>query len=140
MDLSKRYFKKILGVTTFFLPLAFNACFGDIKVVRLDSTYSIVTTDVDADRSLSYDLGDGSFVGRVNGQVVAVGLDDNFIIAKQHLDGDSSKVNYYILNRKLDNRSADPKDCVIGPLDETQFAEKRAELGVPAELAFTKIF
>lgn len=77
----------------------------------------------------------------VRSTVFAVGFDNNFIIAKQHPFAfpnviDRSVTNFYIVAiDSLD--SLRPEKCVIGPLTEEQFLQKRGELSVPNELSFT---
>jgi hypothetical protein len=45
--------------------------------------YALVSTDTDSDTSLSRDLGGGSWIGRVDATVFAVGRNDRFVVAKQ---------------------------------------------------------
>lgn len=67
--------------------------------------------------------------------VFAYGWNDDFILAKRHPSLDGWKPNLYVTHWYLiEVRNA----TVHGPLTEQQFTELRRELGVPAELSFTK--
>jgi hypothetical protein len=77
-------------------------------------------------------------LGRVPASVFAVGWDDQFILAKQHpragypAPAERNVTHWYII--RVTN------DEVFGPLTESEFAAKRAELGVPDSLAFARVF
>ena len=67
--------------------------------------------------------------------VVGYGWNDDFIIAKRHPSLDGWKPNLYGTHWYLiEVHNA----TVHGPLTEQQFTELRRELGVPADLTFTK--
>jgi hypothetical protein len=67
--------------------------------------------------------------------VFAYGWNDDFIAAKRHPSLDGWKPNLYATYWYLTEVH---NATVHGPLTEQQFTELRRELGVPAELAFTK--
>ena len=109
---------------------------------HITGNYYLVSTDyVDEDLSVSYDLGDGSYIGVVNETVFAVGYNKDFIIAKQHPakeinNPDKSITNYFIvpITNKVDKW---PDENKIGPLTELEFLIKRKELNIPEDLTFT---
>lgn len=117
-----------------------SSCVQDMRTFDIDSTYAVVTTDIRADTALCYKLGNGSCIGRVDGQVVAVGWDANYIIVERHPGGNPSAVEYYILVRRNDGPYAEPEESVVGPFDKSAFAEARSKTGVPTSLTFSKRF
>lgn len=122
------------------LVASLTSCGQDMSVFKIDTIYSVVTTDTKADTCLAYNLGNGSHIGRVDGQVVAVGWDAQFIIIKQHHKGNPKDVKFFILDKSKDSMTAEPGDSVLGPLDSTSFVAERVRLRVPALLDFTKHF
>lgn len=97
--------------------------------------YRLSWIDIPENVTLSYDLGKGSSVGRIEEQVFAVGWDGRYLVAQQHPKGNKKITNYFIIDAKKDSPSADPKDVVIGPLTEAEYKTKSAELKLPS---FTK--
>jgi hypothetical protein len=89
------------------------AC-GDIidHSTKLNEIYHVDTIDLDEDRSLYWSYKGGGGVGRVNNGVVAVGLNDRYIIVKQHINDIDS---YSILDMTKDSIYAEPSDSVYGP-------------------------
>jgi hypothetical protein len=98
--------------------------------------YKLSWIDIPENVTLSYDLGKGSSVGRIEEQVFAVGWDGHYLVAQQHPKGDKNIINYFIIDAKKDTPMADPKDVVIGPLTEAEYKVKSGELNLPQ---FTKI-
>ncbi|MDR2805906.1 MAG: DUF3997 domain-containing protein [Dysgonamonadaceae bacterium] len=97
--------------------------------------------------SLSYDLGDGSYIGVVPPTLFAAGYDDEYIIAKQHPrngvyghgDIDKNVTYYYIVPLKYKVHHS-PDENRMGPLSEEEFSAKRKELKMSDSLTFTKTF
>ena len=98
---------------------------------HITGPYRLIAVDVDKQMSISYDLGDGSAIGRIDETVFAFGYDKRFIVAKQHPDGDRSVTNYFYLDMTKDSKYADPSDSVIGPLTKTEFAAEAKRLNLP---------
>jgi len=93
--------------------------------------YGLVWVDTTTDTSLSRDLGDGSWIGRIDSTVFAVGWDGRYLVAKQHPNGDRSQTNYFILDARKDEKYADPSEVVTGPLTALEFQRKSVELKLP---------
>ncbi len=93
--------------------------------------YALLWIDTPDNVSLSYDLGSGSWVGRVEPKVFAVGANDQYIVAKQHPTQNKLIVDYYIVLRGEDSMSADSKKVVLGPLTTEEFDLKSKELNLP---------
>lgn len=93
--------------------------------------YALVWIDTSENVSLCRELGEGSWIGRVDSTVFAVGWDGRYLIAKQHPNGDRSKTNYFIVDARNDTpyRSAD--EVAIGPLTEFEFQQKSIEMKLP---------
>ena len=106
----------------------------------IDRNYLVHITDVSSDRALYYDLGGGSFIGRIPSQVTKIGWDNNFIIAEIHRDGDPKMLEFYLLDKNKDSRYANPSESVSGPLSESELQGILNDLGVAKTLKFTKIF
>lgn len=104
---------------------------GFVHDEHITGPYRLIAVDVDDQMSISYDLGDGSAVGRIDETVFAFGFDDRFIVAKQHLNGDRSVTNFFYLDMTKDSKYAEPKDSVTGPLTEKQFESEAARLNLP---------
>ena len=93
--------------------------------------YALVSTDTDSDTSLSRDLGGGSWIGRVDATVFAVGRNDRFVVAKQNPAGDRNRTDYFIVDALRDSDMADPSDVVLGPLSKEEYDRKAVELTLP---------
>lgn len=94
-------------------------------------SYILIWIDDPHATTLSYDLGGGTSVGRINEVVFSVGWDGRYVVAKQHPGGAKSVTNYFFIDSSKDQQSADPSDVVVGPLDENEFRARKKELGLP---------
>ena len=117
----------LLAVLT--LPFL-GAC--DVHKEHLVGQYLLVAVDIPEQMSVSYDLGDGSSIGRINPVVFAVGWSDHYIVAKQHPATNRSITSFYYLDISKDSKYAEPTNSVVGPLTEAEFTQKQHELGLPA--------
>jgi hypothetical protein len=113
---------------------------------HLTGNYYLTETDnADEELSLSYDLGNGSYIGVVNPTLFAVGYDDEYIIAKNHpqirgaFTFSRKFTHYYIVPLKYKVHHS-PDENRIGPLSEEEFKAKRKELKMSDSLTFTRIF
>jgi len=104
---------------------------------RIVGPYIAIAIDEPSNMSISYDLGGGSSIGKIDAEVVAVGFNDKFIIAKQRPLSDPSKVNYFYLEMAKDSKYANPSKSLTGPLSEKDFMESKSRLGLPD---FTRTF
>ena len=104
---------------------------GFVHDEHITGPYRLIAVDVDNQMSISYDLGDGSAVGRINETVFAFGFDERFIVAKQHPNGDRSVTNFFYLDMSKDSKYADPTDSVTGPLTEKEFESEAKLLNLP---------
>jgi len=129
--------KRNLKVAAFALIAMFVTSCGlfDSGEVWRGGPYRLTWIDIPEKVTLSYDLGKGSSVGRIEEQVFAVGWDGRYLVAQQHPKGNKKITNYFIIDAKKDSPTADQRDVVIGPLTEAEYKTKSAELRLPP---FTK--
>ena len=127
-----------------FVITLLTSCNG-ISVEHLTDNYYLTKMDYEANnRSLSYKLGKGSYLGVVNATIFAVGYNDDFIIVKQHPRSfpnppDTNMTNYYVVPLKFKvNHWADENK--FGPLTLEEFLIKRKELEISDDLEFSVVF
>jgi hypothetical protein len=101
-----------------------------------DSPYEVIWIDTENNRSLYYDLGDNASIGRVEAEVIAVGSNEKYIVAKQK-SVSSDLIAYYFIERKKDSKYYNGSEITQGPFTESNFLKIKSELGLPE---FTKEF
>ncbi len=106
-------------------------CLFDSGIPWKHAKYALIWIDDPRNVSLSYDAGEGSWIGRIEPSVFAVGSDERYVVAKQHPRGDKSITSYFIIEVAKDSLYAEPKDVVVGPLTEEDFKERSAQLRLP---------
>ena len=104
---------------------------GFVHDEHIIGSYRLIAVDTGSQSSISYDLGNGSSVGRINKTVFAYGFDQRYIVAKQHPDGRKSITNYFYLNMKKDSKYAEPSASVTGPLTQKEFEAQALKLKLP---------
>ena len=131
-------------IILFLLILILSGCQYGMHKEKIIDKYFLTYDDSKYDLSLSYDLGDGSFIGVVNYAVFAVGYNSNFIIVKNHPFVEPDSINRTITNffiiqidRNISQFKVDENK--IGPLSKQEFDKKRKELKIPDELDFTVV-
>ena len=85
-------------IILFLLILILSGCQYGMHKEKIIDKYFLTYDDSKYDLSLSYDLGDGSFIGVVNYAVFAVGYNSNFIIVKNHPFVEPDSINRTITN------------------------------------------
>lgn len=93
--------------------------------------YALLWIDTAENISINRDLGGGSWAGRVDSTVFAVGWNGRYLVAKQHPDNDRSTTNYFIVDSRKDSDYADQAKVVMGPLTASEFQRKNIELHLP---------
>jgi hypothetical protein len=63
--------------------------------------------------------------------VIAIGWNDRYIVARQVPPADNSVTNFYYLEMAGDSATTAASKVVVGPLTETEFERKQAELKLP---------
>jgi len=128
--------KRTIWIITGFCLLLAGCGLFDSGVVWRGGPYIRGWIDLPDQVTLSYDLGKGASVGRIEARVFTVGWDGRYLVAKQHPAGDKKVTNFYIIDAQKDGPYADEKKVVIGPLSEAEFKKKAAELSLPG---FSKV-
>lgn len=98
--------------------------------------YALLWIDTAENISICRDLGGGSWIGRVDSTVFAVGWDGRYLVAKQHPNNDRSTTRYFIVDSKNDSDYADQTEVVMGPLTAAEFQRKNIDLHLPT---FSKV-
>jgi hypothetical protein len=106
---------------------------------ELDGPYRLMAIDVREQMSVVYGSPDGSGTYRIGETVFAVGWDRRHLIAKRHPDGDSTRTEYYVLEREKDSPTAPASASVRGPFDSVAFEQARQTLGVAPTVRFTRL-
>lgn len=104
---------------------------GFVHDEHITGSYRLIAVDINEQMGISYDLGGGSAVGRINETVFAYGFNKRFIVAKQHPKNDRSIINYFFLDMTKDSKYAEPSASVTGPLNQKEFEEATKRLSLP---------
>lgn len=131
----KSYFRQMktqYQLTLLACTVLLSGCFAFSAYDKtIDGPYRLVAIDTMDQMSVSYDLGDGSSIGRIGATVFAVGWSKEFIVAKRHPSNNKETTEYFYLTRSSDSKYADPSVSVTGPLTEAEFNVRRKGLGLP---------
>lgn len=122
--------------TTLILFLAAFIPGCDYGVQWRDKPYEVIWVDTFGNRALSYDLGGGMSIGRVEAEVIAVGSNDEYVVAKQR-DRVTGNISYFYIERSKDDRYYNGNEIIQGPFSESRFSELKLELNLPG---FSKEF
>ncbi|MTW09373.1 hypothetical protein GM658_02065 [Pseudoduganella eburnea] len=113
------------------MPLFLGGCLFDSGVEWRAGPYALLWIDTSENTSICRDLGNGNWIGRIDGTVFAVGWDGRYLVAKQHPSFDRSQTNYFIIDSANDGEFVDPSSVVIGPLTALEFQRKSTEMKLP---------
>jgi hypothetical protein len=125
-----------LSIAAFLLACLTSCSLFDSGVEWRGGPYALLWIDISEDMSLCRELGEGSWICRVDAMVFAVGWDGRYAVAKQHPAGDRSKTNYFIVDALRDTDLANQSDVVLGPLNKEEYEQQAVELKLPE---FTKV-
>lgn len=120
-----------ITIPTLFATCAILTGCGFVHDERLTGDYRLIAVDVLEQMSVCRSLQDGLSVGCINETVFSVGWNEHYIVAKQHPGNDRGVTHYYYLDISRDSPHADPNQSVTGPLTETEFKKRQAELNLP---------
>jgi nitrous oxide reductase accessory protein NosL len=104
---------------------------GFVHDEHLTGPYRLIAVETLDQMDISYGFPSGNTVGRIPETVFSVGWNSRYLVAKQHPKKDRSITHFYYLDMSRDSTDADPSASVTGPLSESEFLRKRAELGLP---------
>ena len=119
--------------TTHLILMALLLVGCDSGVLWEDKPYQVLWIDGTANRTLNYDFGDGGFITRIEAQIIAVGSNNRYIVAKRK-EPDTDAVAYYYIEKATDDKFA---NGASGPYSEVQFRQLKKKFGLPD---FTKTF
>lgn len=102
----------------------------DAGVLWKDHPYQVNWIDAENNRTLTYEIDEGTSIGRVDAEVIAVGSNEKWIVAKQKpTNGDA--ISYFYIERAKDNKSLNSNEITKGPFDEVEFLKLKEELELP---------
>ena len=128
---STRRYRKF--VAPLILPWALTGCLFDSSVLWEDEQYHVAWIDTGENRSLYYTLDGGNGIGKIEPEIIAVGSDEFYVVARRKSSPDHGY--YYI---KKSNQYLGGGDSTHGPYTAVQFEALRAELDLPAFEAYFK--
>lgn len=105
-------------------------CSCDSGVEWRDKPYQVIWIDTGDNRTLSHEITENASIGRVDAEVVAVGSDDKYVVAKQKPIGGGA-ISYFYIDREKDGRYLNADEITEGPFSEAQFIQLKAQLGLP---------
>jgi hypothetical protein len=105
-------------------------CGLPVRDQKVDGPYRIWAADGPEDRHLSYWLGDGNGIGRVEATIVGVGHDDRYITVVRRPRDEPSVTEYFYVIRELDGPSV-PPEALKGPFDRATYETEAARLNLP---------
>ena len=127
---------------SFLIMTLLSGCLGFVYNKKIVDKYWLIAIDTKAEMSLSYELGNGNFIGIIGGGVFALGNNADYIIVKQHplihFPNSINKqiTNYYIVPIDRSVSQYKVQENFIGPLNEIEFAKQKEKLKIPIDLVF----
>lgn len=94
-----------------------------------DDVYAVYYIDGDIKLGIKVD-DEGSFIGRLENNVIAVGSNEKHVVVKQ-LTSEPDVVSYFVLDKDKDHIYLKPYEVVEGPYTETQFEKLSQKLNLP---------
>lgn len=82
--------------------------------------------------TVSYDIGGGHSIGRIEQCVFAAGWNDRYLVAKQYILTAKKVTNFYVFDVKKDSQYASPEKVVTGPMTESEYWAQAFEMDLPA--------
>lgn len=111
-----------------FLILVFIAS-CDYGVEWRDSPYVVMWVDKRDNRKLNHEITDNASIGRVDYEVIAVGSNDKFVVAKQR--SMYGEVSYFYIDRAQDDKYLNMDEITKGPFSEIRYHQLKKEKGFP---------
>lgn len=111
-------------------------CGCDSGVQWREGRYEVLWIDTGENRILALSLGNGDSIGRVESEVIAVGSNKKYVVAKQRSVG-TNTVAFFYIDKSKDSSYLNQNEITQGPFSEPQFNQLSKELGLPG---FTKQF
>jgi hypothetical protein len=86
--------------------------------------------DAMSDRVLGRNMGEGMFIGRVEGDVIAIGNNEKYISVKQRGKGYETE-SYFFINKDKDGMYLNMDEITQGPFNKKHYDKLVTELGLP---------
>ncbi|MCE2029467.1 hypothetical protein [Sessilibacter corallicola] len=105
-------------------------CSCDSGVEWRDEPYEVIWTDTGGNRTLNYEISKNASIGRVKAEVIAVGSNVKYVVAKQK-SIDNGSISYFYIDREKDDKHLNGDEIAQGPFSEARFLQIKVELGLP---------
>ncbi|WP_419903139.1 hypothetical protein [Kiloniella sp.] len=92
--------------------------------------YEVHSIDGVGNRTLAKIIEPGATIGRVGAQVIAIGFNDKYLIAKR-LHEDKITVSYYIVDKTRDGIYKNASEITEGPFNQEAFQKLKQERKLP---------
>ena len=125
-----KYFLTIIFISTLLFGCSYDGSWRDGPyVVWVQESNHIVL-------NRSFEDGRGGMIGRVRANVIAVGSNTLYVVAKQK-DPKTKVVSYFYIEKSKDGKYLNQNEITQGPFNAKEFIQLKKELGLPA---FSKQF
>jgi hypothetical protein len=94
-----------------------------------DEKYAVIWIDTPA-LSLNLDIGEGASIERVAADVVAVGSNQFYVVAKQR-SSKTKAFSYFYIEKNKDDSSKNADEITKGPYSEQEFIALSKQFGLP---------
>lgn len=105
-------------------------CSCDSGVEWKDGPYEVMWIDTGDNRTLNHEISENASIGRVEAEVIAVGSNEKYVVAKQKPIGGGS-ISYFYIERAKDDKYLNWDEITQGPFSEARFLQLKTELGLP---------
>jgi hypothetical protein len=95
-----------------------------------DGKYVVYWLDTGQNRQLGLIIDDSSTIRRVEAEVIGVGQNEQYIVAKR-LNHENGEFEYFYIDRVQDHMYLNGDEISVGPFTEIMFQKKSEELGLP---------
>lgn len=103
----------------------------DSGVLWEDHPYEVHWVDTNNNVTLARRIEGGpDTIGRVVAEVLSVGSNDEFVVAKQR-DIGSTNISYFYVEKSKDSMYLNLDEITVGPLSEAAFLKLKNELDLP---------
>lgn len=130
--------RRLTFLVTFFLLFSLTSCLDWGRTYWSEDNYEVQDNPGIACKTLYYELGDGSGIGRVD-YVSKIGSNDRFLIIESLDTSKNGKVQYWIIDKKKDKPTFNGDEITDGPLSLDSFKTRKKQLGIESQ-TFEKEF
>lgn len=102
----------------------------DFGVEWREGDYEVHWVDTASNRTLARSLGDGMSIGRVDPEVIAIGTNQDYIVAKRR-DLSGGSISYYVVDKRQDSKYLNMSEITEGPMSEKTFLKLKADRALP---------